>query len=158
MGTGRALALVVAASMVSGNVHAAASAVPRESPAKGEKSCLIKQYTSEYLERWAAEQRAKARGLHFYVKTSSYLTFKVMRSGTLGITVNEDTYPGSTQYFMIDGRRFSSRASHWAEIDSVALAALKVDKLIDFTYVDWPHRSEISRKDVFSGFAKAYEF
>ena len=69
----------------------------------------------------------------------------------------DDTYPGSMQYFMIDGRRFSSRSGYYADLNAAAVAALKQDPIIDFTYTDWPYRNEISRKDVFSGFAKAYD-
>jgi hypothetical protein len=147
---------VAAIALVPSAAVAEASAQTKTSPAKGEKSCLIKQYNSEYLERYAAEQKAKA-GISFYIKTTSYIAFNVLRTGAVAITMSEDTYPGSTEYFMIEGRRYSTRSGSWAALDPAALAALKQDKLIDFTYALWPERNEVSRKDVFSGFTKAYD-
>jgi hypothetical protein len=148
--------LAFCAIMAASQAHADASAVMKESPAKGEKTCVIKQYTSEYLKR-QADAASTAAGIKVYVPTSSHIAFQVLSSGRVGIAVSEDTFPGSTQYFMIDGKRFSARSGRVAELDSAAIAALKQDKLIDFTYVDWPYRSEISRKDIFTRFAKAYD-
>lgn len=156
MGTKATLAAVISLLVGNSSANASAFAETKSSTAKGEKTCLIKQLTSEYLEKEAAEAKARA-GISFYVKTSSYLTFKVQKSGTAMIAVNEDTFPGSTVYFMIDGKRFSSPSGLYAQLNAPALAALRQDKLIDFTYTGWPDRHEISRKDVFRGFTKAFD-
>jgi hypothetical protein len=58
---------------------------------------------------------------------------------------------------MIDGVRYSSDAKYQLRLDTKALTALKQDKLIDFTYTTWPYRNEVSRKDVFSDFANAFD-
>jgi hypothetical protein len=154
---------VVAAAMAIGSllispapVFAAADARPRSSPAKGTKDCVIGQYTSEHLEKQHKDAVAKA-GVQFYMKTSSYLKFSVQKSGSVNVSIAEDTYPGSKFYFMIDGKRYSGEARYQLPLDATALAALKAEKLIQFTYTDWPHRTEISRDDVFSGFSKAYD-
>lgn len=137
-------------------IHAAASAEPRSSPAKGDHRCVIKQHSSEYLVR--EHELAKAQtGVSFYMQTMSYLAFKVLKSGAVLVSMKEDVYPGSNFYFMIDGKRYSGPASHYVQLDSFALSALKQDRLIDFTYTNWPYRNEISRKDIFSGFSQAYE-
>lgn len=156
MGIKTALAVACLLSFASVEAEAKASAQPKSAPAKGENSCLVKQYTSEYLTREHEAAKAKA-GIPFYMQTSSYLTFKVMKSGTVLVAMSETTYPGGTVYLMIDGKRYSSRSNTWIQLDAPALAALKQDKLIDFTYPHWPDRNEISRKDIFSGFTAAYD-
>lgn len=136
--------------------NAAADARPKDSPAKGEKSCSIGQLTSEFLERQHDDAVAKA-GVHFYMKTSSYLRFSVSRSGAITVSIAEDTFPGSKFYFLIDGKRYAGEAHYQLPLDQKALSALKQDKQIDFTYTGWPDRNEMSRQDIFSGFTKAYD-
>jgi hypothetical protein len=136
--------------------YAVADARPRSSPAKGTKDCVIAQSTSEHLTKRHEDAVAKAR-VHFYMQTSSYLKFSVQKSGSVNVSIAEDTYPGSKFYFMIDGKRYSGEARYQLPLDAAALAALKADKLIQFTYTDWPHRTEISRDDIFSEFTKAYD-
>lgn len=155
MGTKATLALLLCLAS-SGEGFAAATAQVTSSPAKGETKCVIKQHRSEYLttQHEIAKMRA---GIPFYMQTMSYLNFRVLKSGALLVGMNEDTYPGSTFYFMINGKRYSGRASYYIQLDTAALSALRKDELIDFTYTHWPNRNEISRKDIFSGFSIAYD-
>lgn len=156
MGIKAAVAAAIVAMAIPNAASAKASANVTSSPAKGETKCLIKQLTSEYLTKEHEAAKAKA-GISFYMQTMSYLTFRVQKSGAVLVAMNEDIYPGSTFYFMIDGKRYSGRAGYYVQLDSPALNALRQDKLIDFTYTHWPYRNEISRKDVFSGFSAAYD-
>jgi hypothetical protein len=127
-----------------------------DAPAKGAKSCVIDQIDSEFLQQLHKETSQRL-GVKFYMKTSSYLKFRVLPSGALSVSIAEDTYPGSRFYFMVDGSRYSGDARYQIALDSKAAMALKQDKPVDFTYTIWPYRNEVSRKDVFSGFTAAYD-
>lgn len=127
----------------------------KDAPAKGEKSCVISQLTSEFLERRKDELHANSR-VKFYVQTMSSLKFSVKRNGSIAVSVVEDKYPGTRVYFMVDGKRYVGDAGYQLPLDSHALTALKQEKQVDFTYTAWPDRNEISRQDVFSDFAKAH--
>jgi hypothetical protein len=128
----------------------------KELAAKGERQCRIAQFTSPYLDAEHRAAEAKA-GVPFYMQTMSYLKFRVLKSGAIMVAMSEDIYPGSTFYFLIDGKRYSGPAKYYLQLDARALAALKQDKLFDFTYTNWPYRNEINRKDIFTGFSRAYD-
>lgn len=128
----------------------------KELPAKGERQCRVAQLTSPFLEAEHLAANAKA-GIAFYMQTSSYVKFRVLLSGALLVAMSEQTYPGSKFYFMIDGKRYSGPSASYLQLDPHAVAALKSEKPFDFTYTDWPDRTEISRKDVFAGFSKALD-
>jgi hypothetical protein len=89
--------------------------------------------------------------------TVSIVQVNVLSSGAVQISVREDTYPGSTVYFLIDEKRYSGRADLWLKIDAHALAALKAEKKIDTVWTKWPYRREINDADVLAGFTKSYE-
>ncbi|MCP1765550.1 hypothetical protein [Bradyrhizobium japonicum] len=148
-----ALALLTMAPQIA---NASSEARPRTAPAKGTRECLIAQVQSEFLSA-KHEDDVRRAGVPFYAKTMSYLKFRVLPSGAITVSIAEDTYPGSTFYFMVAGKRYSGQSQYQLPLDGNALAALKQDKLIDFTYTTWPHRNEVSRQDIFSGFAKAYD-
>jgi hypothetical protein len=135
---------------------ASSEARPRTAPAKGTKECLIAQVESEFLSA-KHEEDVRKSGVNFYAQTMSYLKFRVLPSGSITVSIAEDTYPGSSFYFMIAGKRYSGQSQYQLPLDGNALAALRQDKLIDFTYTMWPDRHEVSRQDVFSDFGKAYD-
>jgi hypothetical protein len=135
---------------------ASSEARPRTAPAKGTKECVIAQSRSEFLSA-RHEDNVRKAGVTFYEKTTSYLKFRVLPSGVITVSITEDTYPGSKFYFMVAGKRYSGQSQYQLPLDGNALAALKQDKLIDFTYTTWPYKNEVSRQDIFSGFATAYD-
>lgn len=145
----------LASILTSASAYGSADARTRTSPAKGTKDCVISQSASEYLEQKYQEIKATA-GVPFYMKKSSYMKFTVLRSGGVNVSIAENTYPGSKFYFMIDGKRYSGDARYQLPLDAKAVAALRADKLINFTYTGWPDRNEMSREDIFAGFSAAY--
>jgi hypothetical protein len=135
---------------------ARADAEPKSSPAKGTKECLIGQPRSEFVAERHAEVVRKM-GVKFYEPMTSRLKFRVLKSGSVTVSITDDVFPGTKVYFMVGGKRYAGGARQQLRLDGHALTALKQDQPIDFTYTIWPYRNEVNRKDAFSGFAAAYD-
>lgn len=135
---------------------AKAFADKRDAPAKGTKTCRVMQFES--AARKAEAEQINSRLTHKIAYPSpSIVTVRVNRDGSIAFGLREDTYPGSKSYFMIAGKRFSGTAPYYVPVDSHALAALRRDQRIDFTWTNWPYRSEISSHDVIENFSAAYD-
>lgn len=122
-----------------------ASAEKRSFPAKGEKTCTINQYASAHL---------NALG---HTSSRTLPRVSVDKNGSISMSLAEDTYPGSKIYLLIDGHRYSGLERFYIPLDKTALAALKAEKVIEFTYTNWPYRRDINGSDVLEDFASAYD-
>lgn len=138
---------------------AGSNAWPEHSPAKGEKKCTISQLESEFLTNYynRAFGNISANRPALGLKAGSALVFRVYKNGRLTVSFSRDTYPGSKLYVLVDGKRYIGDANRQLPLDARAIAALKQDKLIDYTYTGWPGRDENNMQDIFAGFAEAYE-
>jgi hypothetical protein len=116
-----------------------------ESPARGTRTCRVKQYTSHFRKREGLGLGDTALGVQV-----------IVQKGQSYIGLAEDIYPGSTVYFLIDGHRYSGRAGRGIPLDSTGLAALKKDPVIDVSWRNWPYGHEANSKEVLEGFSKAY--
>lgn len=125
-------------------------------PAKGTKSCVISQWESPFLKE-RHERDRRSSGVPFYARTSSEIKFSVLKGGSLTVSVVADAYPGTKIYFLIGGKRYSGSQRFQLPLDKAALASLRRDEKINFTYTSWPYRTEMNREDIFSGFSRAYD-
>lgn len=128
---------------------AVAFADKQSSPAKGTKTCHVRQYTSAHLESLRAAENAKY-GMSTIPYTSD-LFARVWADGKVGLAVSEDTYPGSKAYFLAGGKRYSGDGDGY-----VTVPAKAAGELVQFTYTSWPYGSEISREDQLGGWDAAY--
>lgn len=128
----------------------------RTSKARGARDCLIRQHTSAYKARKYAETDKMRNSGTLMIASNSHIQVKVWPDGRVAASIREDTYPGTSQYFLIDGHRFSGDARQWVPISAAGLAALKQDKVIHASWRNWPYRTEINEEDVLQGFATAY--
>ena len=120
------------------------------SPAKGTKTCHVRQLESAHLDQLRAGEQAK-----FGMSTQPYISelfAKVWPDGSVGLAVNEDTYPGTDAYFLVGGKRYSGDGDGYVKVPASAAGGV-----VQYTYTSWPYRSEISREDAFGGWEAAYQ-
>jgi len=137
------------------NLAAVARADKTNSEAKGTKTCVIRQWPSAYKTK-AAMGSAIAGGVRSYYKMSN-TNISVARDGRIGIAVTEDIYPGTKQYFLIGGKRYSGKGDHYVWLDAAAKTALTEGKVIKYNWQDWPYRAEHNDEDAYAGFNAAYQ-
>ena len=111
--------------------YAAAITEQHSSPAKGTRTCYIRQYDSEHLKALRAAETAKF-GMTT-VPSDSEIYARVSKGGGVALGISQDTYPGTRAYFLVDGHRYSGTG--WV---SVPADALVKEKLVQFTYTSWP--------------------
>jgi len=85
------------------------------------------------------------------VPYTSELFARVYQDGTVGLAVNEDTYPGTNAYFLVDGKRYSGDGDGYVKVPAAAAGGL-----VQYTYTNWPYRNEVNREDVLGGWDAAY--
>lgn len=119
------------------------------SPAKGTKTCHVRQYGSAHLNSLRKAEEAKF-GMSTVPRMSD-LFARVWADGRVGLAVSEDTYPGTHAYFLAGGKRYSGDGEGYTTVPATA-----AEGLVQFTYTSWPYRNEISREDVLGGFRAAY--
>lgn len=136
------------------DLQAKAYADKRSSPARGTEVCLVKQLTSAYLTRKKLNDERET-GYYIPAGTTDFYV-KVERSGVAKISVSEDTYPGTMQYFLIAGRRYSSPEDEYVTLDNHALAALHAEQIVQFSWTDWPYGASHDGADILAGFTAAY--
>lgn len=137
------------------DLQARAFAEKQTSPAKGTRTCRIKQYTSAHKAKAHWEQ-ARTSEYNFYSSPMSNVHFRIERSGNVGVAVGESTFPGLKSFFLIEGARFSADGDHYADV-TAAVPSLRKDAVIKYAWHKWPYRNEINEEDAFAGFADAYE-
>ncbi len=136
------------------DLQSRAYADKRSSPARGTETCFVKQITSAYLTRQRINAERETGG---YVPTGlTDFYVKVERDGTARISVNEDTYPGTKQFFLIAGRRYAGPEDEYIRLDAPAVAALHAEQVVQFSWTDWPYGSEHNGADILAGFTSAY--
>lgn len=128
----------------------AAFADKDSSPAKGTKTCHVRQYTSAHLEQLRAAEEARFNGMSTVPYTSDIFA-KVWPDGSVGLAVNEDVYPGTDAYFLVGGKRYSGDGDGYVKVP-----AADAGGLVQYTYTNWPYRNEVSREDQFGDWDAAY--
>jgi len=140
---GLALALGGTAVVVAATVPALAQKVAttpdsfvekKNSPARGNKTCTIRQ---------------KHGG-------GTNIQIRVYPNGTVGIGVREDMYPGTSTFFLINGKRYSGSQAYYVSLDSAAITALQRQSPIDYSWNDWPYKTEHNQKTIVARFSELF--
>lgn len=107
---------------------------------------------------YAKKRNSEARGAKSCT-VRGFIAFvvKVNRNGSAAVTITKDKFPGSWQYFLIGGKRYSGPSDRWVGLDTHALNALKGDAAVKYSYQNWPYRTEGNGEDILSGFKAAYD-
>lgn len=130
---------------------AAAMAEKHDSPARGTRTCYVKQYQSEYLDAARAAEVARY-GMSTQPDVSA-LYARIGKGGSVGLSVAEDTYPGTRIYFRVGGKSYSGRADRFV---AVPAAALMGGQPVQYSYTGWPYGNDVDGEDALGGFAAAY--
>jgi hypothetical protein len=138
------------------DLQSKAYADKKTSPAKGTKTCLVKQWTSAHQTKKYHESAQRIGSVLNYMTQSSNIHFRVDRNGSLGVAVGESTYPGMRSYFLIGEQRYSADGDRYADV-TTALPLLRKEAVIKYAWHKWPYRNEVNQEDVFAGFSEAYD-
>jgi hypothetical protein len=125
-----------------------------DSPARRERLCHIRQWTSAYLLRKKIEEE-HSTGMSA-TETVGNIYLQVHIDGHLEIAISETAYPGSQVSYRIGGQQFSGESDTYTMLNANATSAIRNGAVVYFSWNDWPYNDQIDSEDAFTGFDQAY--